>query len=146
MTKARRRHLISGFADEYADMALMLHGAYKTIRKNRSSTMPREVSASSRQNAVYNFNDVLMFQIAMTIRGHSLKQASEVIDIPLHTLRRVVRKYDYGQVKDELRMPSKDKAYVIHRMLEYIDEAESILQYQLPDHQRMLLNKKRGLD
>lgn len=144
MTKAKRRFIVSSFDDDGTNIPSAIYKMLKQVKIHRFMTIPKNLSENARYEAIYGYGDVLLFEMAMLIKGQTLKQASVEMDVPYHTLLRIVNKFNRGRISENQKYPpQKGRAYVIERMIKYSESVEHLIYQQTPEYQRTLY-KNRG--
>ena len=88
-----------------------------------------------RYKAIYTYTDVLLFEIARVIHGHSLKESCKHMNVEYHTVLRTINAFDKGQSSDKLMLPKKSDAYTLSKMVDYILESANLLKHQTYDEQ-----------
>lgn len=143
LTKAHRRYITGNPSHDKDNIPQNILLSMKNIQENRITTLPAVIEKDTKSKAIYSYGDVLMFHFAMTIHGHTLKESAMSMDISLPSLRRVVRKFNYGRADNTYYPTAKANAYIISMMMKYIDDAIIQLENQTFENQKKLLRKTR---
>lgn len=134
MTIAKRRFYVSQFSYSDCLPTVMLYDVFKKAKSERFSNLPEDMSPDMRYKCLYSYNEVLLLEIAMLVRGDDLKQVSELINVPYHRLLRTVNKFDRGQVTDKSRKIENANSYDLQQILAYIDETKPYIEKAIPQN------------
>lgn len=132
MTRAYKRYFTSSFLGDDSDITLNLIETFKNIHDKRIINLPEEIPHNTKANAIYSYGDVLLFEIAMIIKGDDLKDVAHKYSIDYYRLRRVVEKFGQGEVRIDQPANAKANAYIIQCMIHYTDKAKNRLEKIAP--------------
>lgn len=128
MTRQKKRYYVSSFSDEAVDTQLELYKILVRARDERFSNLPTEVSSDIDANALFSHNEILLFEVAMLLRNHTIMDVAELYDIPYRPLSRASKKFNRGQMTRHTNKVEKTNAYVISQIIKYIDDTTLLLE------------------
>lgn len=135
MTIAKRRFFVTDYMEGQGNIPQQLITFYKTIHKYRYNTLPYDISSSFTNYAYYSYGDVLMLEMSMIIKGHTLKQVAELIDVSYHQLYRFTQSFSRGRLTEQSTLSKKAPAYLVKQVIDYIDDTPDVLK-QAISHNR----------
>lgn len=134
MTVAKRRFYVNQFS--YSDYlpTVMLYDVFEKAKSKRFSNLPENMSPDMQYKGLYSYNEVLLLEIAMLVRGDGLREVSELINVPYHRLLRIVNKFDRGLVTDDSCKIEHANVYDLQQILAYIDETKPYIEKAIPQN------------
>ena len=134
MTVAKRRFYVSRFS--YSDYlpSVMMYDLFEKAESKRFSNLPKHMTPDMNYKCLYSYNEVLLLEIAMMVRGDNLRVTSEKINVPYHRLLRLVNKFNRGQITDKSCKIENANSYDLQQILAYIDETKPYIKKVIPDN------------
>lgn len=134
MTVAKRRFYVSNFEYSKSLPIVKMYELFESIEANRFTNLPEQLDETFNYKCLYSYNEVLMFEIAMMVRGDDLKSVAPIINVPYHRLLRIVNKYHRGCIKDDSHKIESANAYDMQQILSYTDEVKPYLEKAIPEN------------
>lgn len=134
MTKQKRKFFITDFADTPYNTQVLLKNMFKASREHRISNLPEGISPSFKYDVLYSYGEVMLLEIAMIIRGHTLKDVASLYNISYRRLLRIVNRFNRGKVTKSMNRVGQANGYVMQCILDYIDDTIPYIEAVIPEN------------